>query len=191
MTISAVLLAGGKSRRMGQDKATLLFRGVPLWKNQLDLLRAIQPVELVTAAQSDPPWRPSDVNFVADEPPSRGPLGGIAAVLTLTTADHLLVLAIDMPFMTAAHLRRLCEQVQSGQGIVPLVAGRAEPLTAIYPREAKDEFARALSGTDFSLQTLVRHLIKGSKLRPLEVTDEDRALFRNLNEPQDLADPRF
>ena len=186
MTISAVLLVGGKSRRMGRDKATMMFHGVPLWKNQLDLLRAIQPVKLIISAQSDPQWRPSDVQFVADEEPSRGPLGGITAALSCIVTDHLLVLAIDVPFMTAAYLRRLCEQAKPGQGIVPIIENRAEPLSAIYPREAKDEFARALSGSDFSLQPLVRDLIAGGKLRPIEVPPSDVALFRNLNEPKDI-----
>ena len=186
MTISAVLLAGGKSRRMGRDKATMNFHGAPLWKNQLDLLRAIQPVELFISAQNDPQWRPSDVQFVADEEPSRGPLGGIAAALTHITGTHLFGLAIDMPFMTATYLRRLCGQVQPGQGIVPIIDGRAEPLTAIYPGETQDEFAYALSGNDFSLQPLVRDLIAGGKLRPIEVSGSDVSLFRNLNEPKDI-----
>src|SRR2546423_13651027 len=109
MTISAVLLAGGKSRRMGQDKATILFRNGPLWKIQLDLLRKLRPDELFISAQSDPPWRPPDVKFVSDEQPSRGPLGGIAATLSQITTDHLLALAVDMPFMTGNYLHGLCQ----------------------------------------------------------------------------------
>ena len=77
MNISAVLLAGGESRRMGKDKATLLFRGEPLWRIQLDLLRKLAPVEILISGRNDPAWRPADVYFVADAPPSRGPLSGI------------------------------------------------------------------------------------------------------------------
>src|SRR5438874_2033835 len=72
MKISAVLLAGGKSRRMGQDKATLIIAGKPLWQIQLDLLRKLQPQEMFVSARMDPRWRPNDVEFVADEQPSRG-----------------------------------------------------------------------------------------------------------------------
>src|SRR5437879_4715270 len=100
MMISAVLLAGGKSRRMGQDKATMLFGGAPLWQIQLEFLRKTQSQDLFVSAQTDPPWRPTDLGFVADDQPSRGPMSGIAAALSRTTADHLLVLGIDMPFMT-------------------------------------------------------------------------------------------
>lgn len=186
MTISAVLLAGGRSSRMGRDKARMLFRGEPLWKNQLALLRRIQPSEIFVSAQVDPPWRPPDVKFVGDEQPSRGPLGGIAATLARITTDHVLVLAIDVPFMTEAYVGGLCQQVGEKQGIVPMIADRAEPLVAIYPAEAKAEFATALSSNNFSLQPLVRRLITAGKLCSMEVSDDDRSLFRNLNEPQDL-----
>jgi molybdopterin-guanine dinucleotide biosynthesis protein A len=74
MNVSAVLLAGGQSRRMGRDKATILFRGKPLWQIQLDLLHKLQPAEIFVSARTDPAWRPPDVAFVPDEPPSRGPV---------------------------------------------------------------------------------------------------------------------
>src|SRR5262249_31891495 len=81
MTFSAVLLAGGESRRMGRDKATILFRGKPLWEVQLEKLKKLAPKEIFVSARVDPPWRPNDVLFVADVPPSRGPLSGLAASL--------------------------------------------------------------------------------------------------------------
>jgi len=187
MTISAVLLAGGKSRRMGQDKATVLFCGAPLWKTQVELLRRLEPTEIFVSARIDPAWRPANLEFVADSPPSRGPLSGIAATLSRTTSEHLLVLAIDTPFMTETYFRKLCGQVDLGWGVIPMRGNRAEPLAAIYPREAAPEFGQALSGNDFSLQALVRNLMALGKLRPVEVLPEERSLFRNFNEPGDLT----
>lgn len=186
MKISAVLLAGGESRRMGQDKAALLFRNAPLWRNQLDLLRKLQLQELFISAQTDPPWRPADIEFVPDDQPSRGPLSGIAAALSRINGGHLLALAIDMPFMTESYLRSLSERVQRGLGVVPVIENRAEPLAAIYPRDAFDVVVGALSGSDFSLQTLVGKLVATGKLQAIQVSEEEKALFRNLNEPQDL-----
>ncbi len=186
MKISAVLLAGGKSRRMGEDKATFLFRNMPLWQIQLDLLRKLQLPELLISAQTDPPWRPADIEFVPDDQPSRGPLSGIAAALFRTTTDYLLALAIDMPFMTESYLRSLCERVERGVGVVPFIENRAEPLAAIYPRDAYDDVVGALSGSDFSLQALVEKLIAAGKLQAIQVSEEEKAFFRNLNEPGDL-----
>ena len=186
MTISAVLLAGGKSRRMGEDKATILFRSVPLWKIQLELLRQLEPHELFVSARTDPVWRPADAQFVADQMPSRGPVSGIAAALSRISSDHLLVLAIDMPFMTENYLRGLCERVRTGSGIVPVIESRFEPLAAVYPREVCHDVVATLSGNDFSLQSLISKLIAANKLEPVQVSKEEKALLHNLNEPRDF-----
>ena len=81
MKISAVLLAGGESHRMGKDKATIVFREKPLWQIQLDLLRKLELAEIFISARTDPPWRPSGMQFVSDDPPSRGPLSGLTGAL--------------------------------------------------------------------------------------------------------------
>ena len=186
MNISAVLLAGGESRRMGKDKATLLFRGKPLWQVQIDLLQKLEPAEIFVSARTDPSWRPDDVQFVADDPPSRGPLSGLGASLARMHTAHLLALAIDMPFMSENYLRYLYDQIDPGIGVVPKIDNRAEPLAAIYPREARVDFQRALSGADFSLQTLVCDLIEAGKLREIPVTEQEKKLFLNVNELSDL-----
>jgi len=186
MNISAVLLAGGESRRMGKDKATVLFRGKPLWQIQIDLLRKLEPAEIFVSARTDPSWRPDDVQFVADDPPSRGPLSGLAASLAQMRSAYLLALAIDMPFMSENYLRYLCDHIEPGTGVVPTIDNRAEPLAAIYPREASADFRSALAGTDFSLQTLVCDLIEAGKLREIPVTEQEKKLFLNVNELSDL-----
>ena len=186
MNISAVLLAGGESRRMGKDKATLLFRGKPLWQIQLELLRKLEPTEIFVSARTDLPWRPGNVHFVADDPPSRGPLSGLAAALARMRAKHLLALAIDMPFMTEKYLRFLCSQIDSGRGVLPKIDNRAEPLAAIYPQEAIANVQSALSGKDFSLQTVTGRLVAAGKLQVTPVTSQERKLFLNLNELADL-----
>jgi len=180
MNISAVLLAGGESRRMGKDKATLLFRGRPLWQIQLELLRQLEPAEIFISARTDPTWRPADVEFVADDPPSRGPLSGLAASLAQMCTKHLLALAIDMPFMTQKYLKFLCGQIEPGRGVLPEIGNRAEPLVAIYPREVDIDFRSALSGADFSLQTLTSRLAEAGKLRTISVPDDvARICWRN------------
>jgi len=187
MNISSVLLAGGESRRMGKDKATVLFRGKPLWEIQLGLLRKLEPAEIFISARTDPSWRPAAIQFVADAPPSRGPLSGLAASLARMRTTHLLALAIDMPFITENFLRYVCDQIDPRVGVVPKIDNRAEPLAAIYPRDAVIDFRNALAGTDFSFQTLVRRLVHSGKLRELAVNEQQRKLFLNVNEVSDLA----
>jgi molybdenum cofactor guanylyltransferase len=186
MNISAVLLAGGESRRMDKDKATVLFRGKPLWRIQLDLLRKLEPAEIFISARTDPVWRPPDIKFVQDDAPSRGALSGLAMALARMRTKHLLALAVDMPFMTEKYLRFLCEEFGPGRGVLPMMGDRAEPLAAIYPAEAHRDVIAALSGAHFSLQTLARRLIKMAKLKVVFVAEEEEGLFRNVNEPIDL-----
>jgi molybdopterin-guanine dinucleotide biosynthesis protein A len=184
--LSAVLLAGGESRRMGQDKATLLFRGKLLWQIQLELLQRLEPVEILVSSRTDPAWRPADFHFVMDNPPSRGPLSGIAASLAQIHTAHLFALAIDMPFMSENYLRYLCDQIEPGVGVLPKIGNRAEPLAAIYPREASAAFDSALAGTDFSLQSIVCRLVESGKLREVPVKEHETKLFLNVNELSDL-----
>jgi molybdopterin-guanine dinucleotide biosynthesis protein A len=186
MKISAVLLAGGESRRMGRDKATLLFRGRPLWQIQFDLLRTLQPEEIFVSSRTDPPWRPSGMQFVSDKPPSRGPLSGLSATMARISTDHLLALAIDMPLMTEKYLRLICNLVDPGRGVLPMIGNRAEPLVAIYPKGTGTDFLMALSGSDFSLQSLTKKLVEAGKLSLVNVLEEERKFFRNLNDLSDL-----
>jgi molybdopterin-guanine dinucleotide biosynthesis protein A len=186
MNISAVLLAGGESRRMGTDKAKFLFRGKPLWQVQLETLRRLRPAEIFVSARRDPSWRPNDVQFIADIPPSCGPVSGVAASLGKIHTAHLLALAIDMPFMTENYLLSMCDAIEPGRGVVAKIGNRAEPLAAIYPREAEIDFRAALAGNDFSLQNVIRSLVTSGKLLEIPVIEEDRQLFRNLNNLSDL-----
>jgi molybdopterin-guanine dinucleotide biosynthesis protein A len=83
---TAVLLAGGKSTRMGRDKAGVLLHGQPLWQRQLATLRAVQPAELFISGKADAAYAGAGVEIVADNFPGLGPLSGLEA--TLRRATH-------------------------------------------------------------------------------------------------------
>ena len=171
---------------MGADKATIDWRGRPLWEWQLEKLRELAPAKIFLSARSDPTWRPMDVEFVPDAAPSRGPLSGLAAALARTKSEHTLVLAIDLPAMTVGHLQYLCGLIARDVGVIPVIEGRAEPLAAIYPRSARAACANALAGTDASLQPLIRKLVDFKKMRAVEIASADRGFYQNVNEPGDL-----
>ena len=187
MTFSAVLLAGGESRRMGKDKATIVFDGRPFWQRQLQVLRDLGPEKIFVSARELPSWLlPLDIELLLDEPPFRGPLSGLTRALASIQTSHLAVLAVDMPFMTSKQMQVLCRHAMWRCGVVPVVEGRFEPLAAIYPREAAAHFSAALAGNDFSLQPLVRNLVHADKVRLVTVAEEERDLYRSVNEPTDF-----
>jgi len=191
MTLTALLLAGGESRRMGRDKATIELGGRPLWERQLELLRVVRPAKIFVSARLAPSWLPNDVELLVDDAPPRGPLSGLTKGLAAMRTTHLLVLAVDMPFMTAAELGNLWERATTGCGVVPIIAERAEPLAAIYPAEAAADFHAALAGHDFSLQLVVRKLGAAAKVQLCPVPGLRKSLYQSVNEPSDFKERRF
>ncbi|HSP46279.1 MAG TPA: molybdenum cofactor guanylyltransferase [Chthoniobacterales bacterium] len=191
MTLTAVLLAGGESRRMGRDKAVVVFCDEALWRRQLRVLRDIGPEKVFVSARTESSWLPGDTELLLDEPPARGPLSGLTKALVQMETSHLVVLAVDMPFVTREQLRLLCTMASEGSGVVPLIGERTEPLAAIYPKEAAVDFAAALAGTDFSLQRIIRKLAADEKVRLYAVPPKDERLYRSVNEPDDFKEGRF
>jgi len=191
MTLTALLLVGGESRRMGRDKATIEFDGQPLWKRQLEVLREVGPEKIFVSARAFPSWLPDDAELLLDDPPSRGPLNGLTKALPAMRTTHLLALAVDMPFMMSEQLAVLCGLAAEGRGVVPVIGERAEPLAAIYPAAAAVDFATALAGTDFSLQRVIRELAAAEKVRLHAVPVENAHLYRSVNEPDDFKEERF
>ena len=191
VTLTAVLLAGGESRRMGRDKAIIEFEGQPLWRRQIEILRALEPDGIFVSSRTRPSWLPGDVELLLDDPPSRGPLGGLTNALSAMRTTHLVALAVDMPFMVGETLRALMAMTGIGLGVVPVIGDRAEPLAAIYPREALRYFSAALAGTNFSLQALVQALATNQTVRLIPIPAEDGHLYRSVNEPGDIKEGRF
>jgi len=185
MTLSAVLLAGGESTRMGRDKATLKWRGRPLWTCQLEKLRVLT-TNIFVSTRFAVSWRPADVQHVIDDSPSRGPLSGVTASLAKIETDCLLVLAVDMPFITPSHLKEVCDWAEPGVGAVPVINGRVEPLAAVYPKRAGSIFSEALNGADHSLQRLVRRLTELELVREIPIAGAAGRFYRSINYPFDL-----
>ena len=183
---AAVLLAGGQSQRMGRDKALLpLADGRLLWQRQLAVLQALEPAELFISGPAREGF-PPDVPLLADEFPGRGPLGGLAAALGAMESPRLVVLAIDLPRMTAEFLRGML--AREAGGVVPRHDGARggfyEPLAAIYPRECLPQARARLAGTDHSLQAFVREAVAASRIKEWPLREAgDLAQFTNWNAP--------
>ncbi len=188
MSHSAVLLAGGKSSRMGRDKAALPVNGRPLWRRQLAVLAATDAGEIFISGKSDGPWADDGLTVIPDESPDCGPLGGLTAALRHCGSPWLLVLAVDMPKMTPSFLRQLAEKVESShRGIVPTLRGFPEPLAAIYPKRALSFAEAALRGGQLKLEHLIRALESAGLVQTSPVPAREARLFTNWNTPGDAA----
>jgi molybdopterin-guanine dinucleotide biosynthesis protein A len=186
LSLTAVLFVGGLSSRMGRDKATIEIGGVPLWKRQLDILRELRPAAIQVSARVRPSWCPPDVELVLDQPPSQGPLTGLAAALGQMRNTHLVALAIDLPCITVEELRCLWKQAHPGRGVIPVNGEHLEPLCAFYPVEAGARAVAALETDDVSLHHLAKTLIADDRLVEYFLTEKEKLFFQNINSPEDL-----
>jgi molybdenum cofactor guanylyltransferase len=181
MRFSAVLLAGGKSSRMGCDKAFLQIDGVPLWQRQLNVLNELAPDKIFIAGRPCEEW--CDYEILPDASEDAGPLAGLTSAFRACATSLLLTLAVDLPKITGSFLRNLLSEES---GIVPQLSGRFEPLVAIYPKSALPIAESHLSRGEFSMQKFVQECIAQRLVRPIKISPRNAGLFTNLNTPEDM-----
>jgi len=188
---TAFILAGGKSTRMGVDKAFLDFDGRTLLARALELARSVTPdARIVGRQEKFARFAP----VVEDVFPGCGPLGGIHAALRISAAELNLMLAVDMPFLLPAFLRYLISQAHGEPEAVvvaPRCDGRWQPLCAIYRREFSEAAEKALR----SGQNKIDLLFDLVKIRSIEEDELEQAgfspaIFGNLNTPEELEATR-
>ena len=125
-----IVLAGGASRRMGQDKAFLEVDGVPLIQRALDALAGATHRTVIGGDAH----RISSlgVDHLPDATPGAGPVPAIATALDASVAPLTVILPCDLPFITSDAIERLCSVLGDGDVAVPLVAGRVAGLPAVW-----------------------------------------------------------
>lgn len=188
INFSAVVLAAGRSTRMGRDKALLEADGVPLWRRQRDVLVGAGATEILLSARPDQSWTRTAGGFtgvVHDSMADCGPIVGVTAALERMSQPWLAVLAIDLPQMTSAWFSDLLTQSSPGVGVVGRRGGTFEPLAAVYPREMMWLAWEALVRGDYSLQRLVGTATAQGLMRVSDIAPQDAAMFTNWNTEAD------
>jgi len=189
LPLDTVVLVGGRSTRMGTDKATLIhpLTRQPLLARQLELAASLNPgTRFVSAAvgQTLPPL-PPEVQRVEDEG-TLGPLAGIIAALTASSHGHLAVIPVDLPMITPDIYRALIEQVDApGKGAFAESPRGPEPLVSVLPRTLLPELRRFAGAGRFSPRQLFSRELK-HLVHPISFADPE--LFLNWNRPGDVGE---
>ncbi len=186
VSLTACVLAGGKSTRMGQDKAGVLYRDQPLLQHQLATLKQIAPDHMLISGRSDACHAQAGVPVILDETPDAGPLGGVAALLQAASTPLVLIVAVDMPLLTADFLRMLWGQSTETCGRVVRNSGHFEAVAAVYPKVALGIARTMLADADRSMQMFVRQCMQAGLVSIADATVDEAALFKSMNRPQDL-----
>lgn len=183
---SALILAGGESRRMGQDKASLVLDGQTLLQRMASIVQPLFNEVIVSVRQ-----RRGETGLpqVCDDPAHVGPLAGLAAGLQGSRTSWLFAVACDMPFISAPLIEYLAQQRGAYQAVVPVVRGHPQPLAAFYAAACLPAAQACLNGNGkHSLRALldtltVRYVSEAEMLH----TDPQLRSFFDLDTPDDLA----
>src|SRR5579864_6382569 len=187
--VTVFILAGGKSTRMGTDKAFVTLNGRTLLSRALELARSVAPdVRIVGDASKFARFAP----VVEDLFPECGPLGGIHAALRSSQTDLNLMFAVDVPFVSAEFLQYLISRARSSVGATVTVvraSGGWQPLCAVYRRDFADAAEEALAAGRYKIDPLFAAqrtlVIEEDELRSVGFSP---SMFRNLNTPEELAE---
>ena len=191
---SAVVLAGGASRRMGRDKRLLPWgtgadgRPRTLLQSVVDKLAAVAD-DVIVVANDQPDVRGARVT--PDAIPGSGSLGGILSGIEAARHERVFVAAADMPFLDLALVRDLLGRLEGHDAVVPAIGGRPEPLHAVYGpavgEAARRQIARGQLKIALAFEGLDVVWVPEAELRK---SDPDLRSFRNVNTPEDYAGAR-
>ena len=186
MNFSAVILAGGESTRMGRDKARLEIAGRPLLVRQIQMVRETGAGEVFISGRAGQDYAEFGCPVLSDQFGVAGPLAGIERALAAASFSRLLVVAVDMPGLTAVILNQLVERSGGTKGMVPRLEGRMEPLAAVYPKSAWPVAASLLNTGVYAAKTFAECCARDGLAEFLDLDASLARHFINWNAPADV-----
>jgi molybdopterin-guanine dinucleotide biosynthesis protein A len=188
--VTGVILAGGKSRRMGRDKAFLPFGQGVLIERVIEVIRQVAD-EVILITNAPALYQRFGLPMFADVIPDAGSLGGIYTGLVSMNTPYGLCLACDMPFVKPAFLRFLCDTAAEADVVIPQNSEDFQPLCAVYSQACREPIRQRIEAgrlkiTGFFDQVRVR-TITGELLSRYDPHD---VMFFNANTPEEYEQAR-
>jgi molybdopterin-guanine dinucleotide biosynthesis protein A len=181
---TAIILAGGDSRRMGRDKATLPFGGKTLLQAVIATMQQLFPATLVSVRQIRPEI---SLPQVCDTQSDGGPLTGLVTALSTIHTSWAFVVGCDMPFVSPALVEQLAAHRARQQAVVPVVHGQLQPLAAFYSTGCIPVMRASLALGDKSLLSAIKNLnVCYMDEMQMRRADPQLRSFFDLDTPQDL-----
>lgn len=186
-SMTALLLAGGKSSRMGTDKGLIKIDGkITIVERIIGQLRNLFD-EIIIVSNNPAPYRKFEAKVVEDLIKGKGPLGGIFSGLSFSTSDHSFVVGCDMPFLHPPLIEYIIGKPQEYDVVIPERNGRFESLFARYSKSVLPTLFTHLIKEELRIQDILKklHLLKIS-LEEVERFDPGHRSFFNINTKEDL-----
>jgi molybdopterin-guanine dinucleotide biosynthesis protein A len=188
--MSSIILAGGHSSRLKQDKCSLVLAGEGLLQRLIVRLSQLDSEVIVVLAQGQKePFSPCprQVKIVTDTYSGRGPLMGIYSGLKLSQDRHSVVVACDMPFLNINLLRYMMGLAGGFDVVIPRIRGLLEPLHAVYSTKCLSVMENMLEGGNFKISDLLQRVrVRYVEENEIDLFDPQHLTFFNINTPADL-----
>lgn len=178
--INGIILAGGKSERMGTPKAFLEYKGKPFICHCIEALKPL--VEKIIIVSDDPRFNRYEIERITDAIQGVGPAGGIYSGLTHSDLEYNLILSCDVPTVKTASLQLLVNAMEEGIDLVQFESeGNAHPLIALYRKQCASHFKKALEEDE----RRVRKIIAPFNVKTLKASKEVALQLKNINTQQE------
>jgi molybdopterin-guanine dinucleotide biosynthesis protein A len=187
MEVSCAILAGGKSSRMGSDKATTPLARRPMIRHVYDVARKVF-ADIVVVSSLHEAIEDMEATFIPDALPVRGSLTGIVTALLHARTPYVFILGCDMPFLSEEVLRYVIAQIDGEDVIVPKTRDGLQLMHAVYNRSCLPTMLSRVEQGEMR----VRDVLSSFKVKIIEadefVTDSGVSVFTNVNTSEDLQD---
>ena len=187
--LSAAILAGGKSRRMGKPKALLKIEDLPIINRVTKVASQVARELIIVVSENQSSFDAIQARIVVDQTPEKGPLMAIFTALQSVSNSHCLILACDLPLIKAEVLIEMSQKLGSHDVIVPLTDNGFEPLCAIYAQSCLPVIASKINQNQLSVHRLFSELniYSFTEWRDIDPTGN---IFLNMNTPNDYQKAR-
>jgi molybdopterin-guanine dinucleotide biosynthesis protein A len=193
MNVTGVVLAGGKSRRMGEDKRFLTVGAVTLLERSLSVMRTVFPDVVIVTAQDSPPLDPKGCRVYRDLIPDCGSLGGLYTGLRVAEQGRIFAVACDMPFLNQAMIRFFLDLDPSADIVLARLPSGLQPLHAVYGKRVLPYLEHMAKARRLRIQDIVAEpALRVRYVDPPEWghLDPQGRSFQNVNTPADLVAAR-
>jgi molybdopterin-guanine dinucleotide biosynthesis protein A len=182
MEITGIILAGGKSSRMGTDKGLLELNGKPMVQYVIDVLSKICTRVLIVSNNTE--YKDFGCDVLEDIYKDKGPIGGIYTGLKSSKTEINLCVSCDTPNLNTDVFNFLLSQVENHEVILPSYQGRLHPLIGLYKMSCKTIFETQINNDVLKVETACKLL--NYKRVELSEKDFEESIFDNINTLQDL-----
>jgi molybdopterin-guanine dinucleotide biosynthesis protein A len=178
MNITAFIIAGGKSSRMGKDKAFLDFEGKMLIEHQINLLSKFTDKIIINANKIEK-YLQFGLPIIRDLYDEKGKAGGIYTCLRASTSDINILVPCDTPLLSKAFFNKMLSEVDEHDCFIPQSFAGLEPLCAVYKKSARSIFLEDIQDDKLKISKIL------DRLNTKYIYFKNNDLFLNVNTPED------